>query len=100
MGAALMHYMDRREDQRAQITLPIEIKTPQGTIKGKTANISIGGLTLLLNQESPKIDDEFKINLILRDNHEAELLCKKRWSGKKVIDSTVYHAIGARFIKE
>ena len=95
----MKYEIDRRQDQRAPISLPFEIKTTKGAIKGTTANISTGGLALLLNQESPNLDDKFIINLIIRNNHETEMACKKRWSGEMLKDNAIYNAIGIQFIK-
>ena len=89
--------IERRQDPRAPISLPVEVKTPTGTIKGKTANISIGGLALLLFSEPPEVGDEFQIILALPDHHEAKVTCQKRWSGEMVAGSTVYTAIGVQF---
>ena len=90
---------ERRQDQRAPISLPFEIKTTHGAIKGKTANISTGGLALLLNQESHSLEAEFKIHLNVRIDHETEMACKKRWSGEMAKDNAIYNAIGIQFIK-
>lgn len=89
--------IDRRHDHRAPISLPFEIKTSQGTIRGKTSNISAGGLALLLFRETSNVGEEFQINLMVPDNSEADLACKKRWAGKMIVDETVYTAIGVQF---
>ena len=91
--------VERRQDPRAPISLPVEVKTPKGTVNGKTANISVGGLALLLFRESPSVGDQFSIILSLPDHHETEFTCKKRWSGEMIADKTVYTAIGVQFTK-
>ena len=69
--------IDRRRDQRAPLSLPIEVKTPKGAIKGKTANISISGLALLLFIETPEIGDEFEVTIKLSEDHEARVTVKR-----------------------
>ena len=90
--------IERRQDPRAPISLSVEIKTSKGTIQGKTANISIGGLALLLFSEPPDVGNEFQIILDFPEYYKADLKCKKRWSGEMIADSTVYTAIGVQFI--
>ncbi len=89
---------ERRQDLRAPISLPIKVKTPQGIIRGRTANISSGGLALLLFREMPSVDSKFQITLYLPDHYEMELTCEKRWSGEMELFSVVYTAIGVQFI--
>ncbi len=89
---------ERRQDLRAPISLPIKVETPQGIIRGRTANISSGGLALLLFREMPSVDGEFRIILYLPDGHEMELTCEKKWSGEMALFSIVYAAIGVQFI--
>jgi len=91
--------IDRRRHPRAPIVLPVVLMTPQGAIKGKTANISVGGLALLLFLELPEIGDEFQITLKSSEDHEMPVTCEKVWSGSIVADESVYSGIGARFTK-
>ncbi len=91
--------IDRRRDPRAPLTLPVYLKTTQGTIEGKTANISVSGLALILFFEKSSVGDEFQISVTLSDYHEAKLTCAKRWSGDMVVDGTVYNAVGVRITK-
>ena len=40
--------IERRRHPRVPLVLPVVLMTPQGAIEGKTANISAGGLALIL----------------------------------------------------
>ena len=86
---------DRRSDPRVPIDLPVEIKAPQGIIKGKTANISVGGMALLVFSKSFKIDDEFDITIQLSKDRAAPVTCRKIWMGKLA----AFIAVGVQFIK-
>ena len=91
--------IERRRHIRAPLALPVVLKTPQGTIKGRTANISISGLALILLLESPEIDGEFEIIIKLSEEDALPVTCKKVWSGTMVADESVYEAIGVQFTK-
>jgi len=91
--------IERRRHSRVPLSLPVVLMTPQGAIKGKTANISVGGLALILFFEKPEIGDEFQITLKSSEGHEIPVTCKKVWSGKIIADESVYHGIGVRFTK-
>ena len=91
--------IERRRDPRISADWPVVLMTPQGAIKGKTANISISGLGLLLFSETPEIDDEFQITLKPSEGHDMSMTCEKIWSGSINLDETVYSGIGVRFTK-
>lgn len=91
--------IERRRHPRIPIALSVVLMTAQGAIKGKTANISAGGLALILFSEKPEIGDEFQITLKLPDDHEVPVTCEKVWSGSIVADDSVYNGIGVRFTK-
>ena len=73
--------------------------TLQGPIKGKTVDISVNGLAVLLFLEKPKTGDEFEISLKSSEDHKMSGTCEKVWSGKFISDETVYNAIGVQFTK-
>lgn len=89
--------IERRRHIRAPLALPVVLMTPKGVIKGKTANISVSGVALILFLEAPEIGDEFEISLKASEDHEMPVTCEKVWSGKMVADESVYHAIGVHF---
>jgi len=91
--------IERRRHPRAPLALPVVLMTPQVAIKGKTVNISVGGLALLLFLETPKIGDEFQIALKSSEDHEMPVTCEKVWSGSIIYDESVYNGIGVRFTK-
>ncbi len=91
--------IERRRHLRAPIALDVVIVTPRGSFKGKTANISIGGLALLLFLEPPEVGDTFQATLSPTKGHEMSVTCEKIWSGKVVADDSVYIGIGIRFVK-
>lgn len=90
---------ERRRHLRAPIALPVFLKTAQGSIKGKTANISVSGLALILLLDPVEIENEFKIIIKPSDDHEVPVTCKKVWMGTMVAGESLYNAIGAEFIK-
>jgi len=91
--------IERRRHPRAPIVLPVVLMTPQGAIKGKTANISVGGLALLLFLELPEIGDKFQITLKSSEDHEMSVTCEKVWSDSIILNESVYYGIGIRFTK-
>jgi len=76
------------------LALPAVIMTPQDAIKGKTANISVGGLDLICFPEVSEIGDEFQITLKSYEGNEMRVTCEKVWSDRIVDDETIYHGIG------
>lgn len=90
---------ERRRHLRAPIALPVVLETAKGLIKGKTANISVSGLALILLLDPPEIEDEFKIIIKPSVDHEVPVTCKKVWMGTMVAGESLYNAIGAEFIK-
>jgi c-di-GMP-binding flagellar brake protein YcgR len=91
--------IDRRRHLRVPLALEVVLMTPQGAIKGKTADISVNGLAVLLFLEKPKTGDEFKISLKSSEDHEMSVTCEKIWSGKFISNETAYNAIGVQFTK-
>lgn len=82
--------IDRRRHLRVPLALEVVLMTPQGAIKGKTADISVNGLAVLLFLEKPEIGDEFEITLKSSEDHEMSMPCEKVWSSKFISDETVY----------
>ena len=91
--------IDRRRHLRVPLALEVVLVTLQGPIKGKTADISVNGLAVLLFLEKPKTGDEFEISLKSSEDHKMSVTCEKGWSGKFISDETVYNAIGVQFTK-
>ena len=91
--------VEKRRDPRIPVSLPVVLMTRRGAIKGKTVNLSIGGLALLLLPEIPEIDDEFQMTLKLPEDHIMPLTCEKIWSDKIVFDGSLHIGIGVRFVK-
>ena len=91
--------IERRRHPRVPLSLPVVLMTPQGAIKGKTANISVGGLALILFIEKPEIGDNFEITIKTPEDHEIPVTCKKVWSGRIIANETVYYGIGVQFTK-
>ena len=90
---------EKRRDPRIPVDWPIVLITPKGPIRGKTANISISGLALILFLETPEIGDEFEITIKSSEEHEMSVTCEKIWSGSIIVDESVYSGIGVRFTK-
>jgi len=93
----LKNGIERRRHPRIPVDWPVDLITPQGAIKGKTANISISGLALLLFSEMPEIGDEFQIILKPSRDQKIPVTCEKMWSDKLILDESVYFAIGVCF---
>ena len=90
---------ERRRDPRIPVGWPVVLMTPEGAIKGKTANISVSGLALLLFSELPEFGDEFQIGLKSPKNHKISVTCEKVWSDKIIFDGSAYYGVGVRFTK-
>ena len=89
--------VDRRRHQRAPLQLDMYIETSEGRIYGMTADLSIGGLSIILFLKAPEIDDAFNITITLPNGREMHLTCEKVWSGKRLADDILYDAFGVRF---
>ena len=91
--------IERRRHPRISVNWPVVLMTPQGAIKGKTANISVSGLGLLLFTETPEIDDEFKITLTSSEGHEMLVTCERIWADGINLYGFTYSGVGVRFTK-
>ena len=91
--------IERRRHLRVPLALQVVLMTPQGAIKGKTADISVSGLAVILFLEKPELGDEFEITLKSSESHEMSMTCEKIWSGKFISNETVYNAFGVQFTK-
>ena len=91
--------IERRRHIRAPLAIDVVLKTSEGTIKGKTADISVSGLAVILFIDQAEISDEFEITLRLSQSHEISINCAKIWAGKMISAKTLYNAIGVEFIK-
>ena len=91
--------IERRRHPRAPLALQAILKTPKGPIIGKTADISVSGLAVILLKTKPEVGDEFEVALKSSEGHEMSLTCKKIWSGEMISDEAVYNAIGVKFTK-
>ncbi len=91
--------IERRRHPRVPLSLPVVLMTPQGAIKGKTVDISVGGLAVMLFLYKPEIGDEFEVTLKTPEGHEMSVTCKKVWWGKYIFGEILYNGIGVRFSK-
>jgi len=91
--------IEKRRYPRIPLDWPVVVMTPQGAIMGKTENISVSGLALLLFLETPVIDNEFKITLKSSEGNLMSVNCQKLWSDIINRDRYIDSEIGARFTK-
>lgn len=91
--------MERRRHLRAPLSLLAILETPQGTFKGRTADISVSGLAVILFKEKPEIGDTFELTLESSEDHQMRLSCKKVWAGKIISNETIYNALGVEIIE-
>ena len=90
---------ERRQHPRVPLALEVILTTPQGPIKGKTANVSVTGLAILFFLEKPEIGHQFEIILKSPEDHELSLTCEKFWSDEFISNEIVYYVIGVEFTK-
>lgn len=91
--------IERRRYLRAPLALTLVVKTPQGPMEGKTVDISISGLSIMLFSEVPEIDEEFDVAIKLPTGRKMSIGCKKVWWGKRISNDNLYDAIGVHFTK-
>ena len=91
--------IERRRDPRVPISFSVVLMTPQGAIKGKTNNLSISGLAVIMFKEKPEIGDKFQITLKSSEDHKMSVTCEKVWSDSIILNESVYYGIGVRFTK-
>ncbi len=90
---------ERRRHPRAPLALPISVNSNGSIVEGKTANISAGGLALLLFEEAPLVKDRFSVSIKIPDRSWISVVCEKVWAGNIVADTNVYFAMGVCFIQ-
>ena len=88
---------ERRRHLRVPLDLQVVLMTPKGAVKGKTADISVSGLAVILFLKKPEIGDEFEVTLKSSEGHVMSLTCKRIWSGDFISNETLYNAIGVQF---
>lgn len=69
--------IERRRHPRAPLALSVSVKSDNGVIEGKTANISAGGLALLLFEESLQTDERFKVSIKMPEGSMISVVCEK-----------------------
>ena len=89
--------IERRRHLRVPLDLQVVLITPKGAIKGKTGDISVSGLAVILFLEKPEIGNEFEITLKSSEGHEMSVTCEKVWAGKYTFNEALYNAIGVQF---
>jgi len=90
---------EKRRHLRVPLALQAVLMTPQGPIKGKTADISASGLAVILFIEKHEIGDKFEIALKSSEGHDMIVACKMVWLGKIISNEATYNAIGVKFTK-
>lgn len=68
-------------------------------MEGKTVDISISGLSIMLFSEVPETDDEFDVAIKLPNGRKMSIACKKVWWGKRISNDNLYDAIGVHFTR-
>jgi len=91
--------IERRRHPRVAVDWPVVVMTPKGAIKGKTVNISVSGLALLLFSEMPDVGDEFQITIKPSEEHEMPVICDKIWSDLVNLDGSFRSGVGVQFTK-
>ena len=91
--------IERRHHPRVAVDWSVTTTISKGAIKGKTSNISISGLALIIFSEMPDIGDEFQVTIKPSEDHEMKVTCEKIWSGNFIVDESVCIGIGVRFTK-
>jgi len=91
--------LEKGRDPRIPVDWAVVLMTPKGAIEGKTVNISVSDLTILIFSEMFEIGDEFQIILKPSKDHEIPVTCEKMWSGSLILDESVSIGIGVRSTK-
>lgn len=90
--------VENRRHPRIPLNWPVVLITPQGTIKGETGNLSVGG-ALILCSEIPEVGDEFQITLKSSSDHEMFVTCEKAWASTFNTNGSTLCGMGVRFTK-
>ena len=88
--------IENRQHPRVPISVPVVMSTPQGSIKGETGNLSIGG-ALILSPEIPESEDEFQMTIIFAENNEISVTCEKVWASTFDTNGSIHVGMGVRF---
>ena len=70
---------ERRVDQRFQVRLPIHILTADGTIQGKTENMSLGGAFIRCDKP-PSLDEKVLLTFENPSGSKQFVLAKVAWT--------------------
>ena len=89
--------IDKRRDPRIPVDWPVALITSQGTLNGKTLNISAGGSALVYFLRTPETSSYFSTIFKVSEDHEIYVPCQMIWSDKIICDEKVYNGLGVRF---
>jgi len=91
--------IDKRLHPRIPLNWPVFLTTSQGAIEGRTTNISLGGMAVILLADAPQKENEIEAVLKMPPNLEIQLGCEMIWSDNISTNGSVYKIIGVSFAK-
>jgi hypothetical protein len=89
--------IERRQHPRVLVNWPAVVKTPQGSVKGETKDISVDGVFIFCAEE-PKIQENLPILLEASEERTISVVGEKIWSGTFTIDNRKVFGMGIQFI--
>jgi len=91
-------HVERRRYERADITLPAIIETPEAIIHAQTNNISLGGAFVCYWNPLP-LGEKFRLTITLPNSNCLTVNAEVFWSNAKVPDEKIVHrGMGIRFV--
>ena len=89
--------VERRLHPRILVNWPATLHNVQGSIEGKTKDISVDGVFIYLS-EKPKFGVNFPILLRPSEEHSISLVGKKIWSRTFNINNRPVFGMGVKFM--
>jgi len=90
---------EKRQHRRVDITLPVKMKTPRGTIEAETKNISIGGAFICCHKPLP-LGENFRLTINAPNQDPLTVEAEVVWSNINVPDEKIVNrGMGVRFIR-
>ncbi len=83
-------HVERRQYERADITLPAMIETPEAIIHAQTNNISLGGAFVRYWNPLP-LGEKFRLTITLPNSHSLTVNAEVVWSNAKVPEQKIVH---------
>jgi hypothetical protein len=90
---------ERREHPRTDVSWPVRMETPGGTMEARLNNISLSGAFICCEKPLP-VGETFRLTLIVSEDESVAATAQVVWSNVNVpADKVVNRGMGVRFLQ-